>query len=209
VFVGQDPIENPPGWRAPPVANDCAMTAKGFAQALAYAHDRMGGRGIAIATDFGLHPMMLPRFGPGACGAYRMAPDPGVERARFAGQYRTDAQTAAVRYADFADGTRAGGNAPLRPYRLGSRTYSVNTDGLAHYGMLPDVLQDTRNVGLPEDRMAPLFRSAEDYIQMWEKARRVGGAPAGRFTPTPLDCRAVCRGTCPRDPRGGAPVAAR
>jgi microsomal dipeptidase-like Zn-dependent dipeptidase len=70
-----------------------------------------------------------------------------------------------------------GRNAPLRRHLFGDRDFDVNIDGVAHYGMLPDFLQDVANshpspaqVG---QYMAPLFRSAEDYIQMWEKAERV------------------------------------
>jgi hypothetical protein len=40
---------------------------------------------------------------------------------------------------------------------------------MAHYGMLPDLLQDVRNIGLTAQDLAPLFRSAYDYIQMWDK----------------------------------------
>jgi hypothetical protein len=43
---------------------------------------------------------------------------------------------------------------------------------MAHYGMLPDFLQDLRNVGLTAEDLAPLFRSANDYVQMWEKCER-------------------------------------
>jgi hypothetical protein len=38
---------------------------------------------------------------------------------------------------------------------------------MAHYGMLPDFLQDLRNSGLSAKDLAPLFRSAHDYVQMW------------------------------------------
>jgi hypothetical protein len=44
--------------------------------------------------------------------------------------------------------------------------------------MLPDLLQDLRNVGLTAEDLVPLFRSAYDYVQMWEKceqqAHRIG-----------------------------------
>jgi len=38
---------------------------------------------------------------------------------------------------------------------------------MAHYGLLPDFLQDLRNVGLTEADLEPLFRSAEDFVRMW------------------------------------------
>ncbi len=44
---------------------------------------------------------------------------------------------------------------------------------MVHYGMYPDFLQDCKNVGLPVKNFEVLFNSAEDYIQMWEKAERL------------------------------------
>jgi hypothetical protein len=73
----------------------------------------------------------------------------------------------------------SGSNEPLRRHFFGERDFDVNLDGVAHYGMLPDFLQDVANshprpaeVGTYLD---PLFRSAESYISMWEKARRAAG----------------------------------
>ena len=70
---------------------------------------------------------------------------------------------------------RASGNEPLRRYTTGNRDWDFNTDGMAHYGLMPDFLQDLRNVGLSPSSLTPLFRSAEDYIQMWEKTVRSSG----------------------------------
>ena len=52
------------------------------------------------------------------------------------------------------------------------RDFDINIDGMAHYGMLPDLLQDLGNIGLSVDDLAPLFRSAYDYVQMWEKCEQ-------------------------------------
>jgi hypothetical protein len=48
------------------------------------------------------------------------------------------------------------------------RDFDYNLDGLAHYGMLPDMLQDLTNVGLPTSTLTKFFASAERYIQVWE-----------------------------------------
>ena len=61
-----------------------------------------------------------------------------------------------------------GNNPPLVKSKLGSTDFDFNLDGLAHYGLLPDMLQDLRNLGLSEHDLAPLFRGAEDYVRMWE-----------------------------------------
>ena len=52
------------------------------------------------------------------------------------------------------------------------RDFDINLDGMAHYGLLPDMLQDIRNQGLAVDDFAPLFRSAGDYVEVWAKCQR-------------------------------------
>lgn len=62
-----------------------------------------------------------------------------------------------------------GDNPPLaRNFAGPRRDFDINIDGFAHIGLLPDFLQDMRNSGLTPDDLAPLFRSAYDYVQMWQ-----------------------------------------
>lgn len=62
-----------------------------------------------------------------------------------------------------------GNNRPLIRSTAGERRdFDINLDGMAHYGMLPDFLQDICNSGLTPQDLAPLFRSAHDYVQMWK-----------------------------------------
>ncbi len=62
-----------------------------------------------------------------------------------------------------------GDNPPLaRSFAGERRDFDINLDGMAHYGMLPDLLQDIRNSGLTPEDFVPLFRSANDYVEMWE-----------------------------------------
>lgn len=65
-----------------------------------------------------------------------------------------------------------GDNVPLSKCMVGWSEFDINVDGVAHYGLLPDFLQDLRNVGLLCRDLAPLFRSAEDYVAVWEKCER-------------------------------------
>ena len=61
-----------------------------------------------------------------------------------------------------------GNNQPLVRSLAGERRdFDINLDGMAHYGMLPDFLQDICNTGLAPQDLAPLFRSAYDYVEMW------------------------------------------
>jgi microsomal dipeptidase-like Zn-dependent dipeptidase len=68
-----------------------------------------------------------------------------------------------------------GANVPLKRSYVGERDFDINIDGVAHYGMLPDFLQDLKNVGLTEEDLLPFFRSAEEYIRTWEKCERRKG----------------------------------
>jgi hypothetical protein len=56
----------------------------------------------------------------------------------------------------------------------GDRTFDVNTDGVANYGLWPDWIEGLRLAG-HEDRVRALFHSAEDYLQMWERATKHQG----------------------------------
>ncbi|MFC9970163.1 Coagulation factor 5/8 type domain-containing protein [Spirillospora sp. NPDC127200] len=53
----------------------------------------------------------------------------------------------------------------------GSRTWDVNTDGVANYGLVPDWIADMRNISGGEIT-ADMARGAEAYLQMWGRAER-------------------------------------
>jgi hypothetical protein len=74
------------------------------------------------------------------------------------------------------------GQVPLRyPFRLyqcpvafgrqrsGERTYDLNQDGVAHYGLYADLLADMQQQ-TGTRAFVPLYRSAEAYLQMWQRA---------------------------------------
>ena len=52
----------------------------------------------------------------------------------------------------------------------GNRVFDFNTEGMIHVGLLPEYLEDARHDGATEEDMESLFRSAEGYIRMWERA---------------------------------------
>jgi microsomal dipeptidase-like Zn-dependent dipeptidase len=56
--------------------------------------------------------------------------------------------------------------------RLGSRDADFNTEGMAHIGLLPELIEDIRGDGVSDEELAPLFHSAEGYVRMWEKSER-------------------------------------
>ncbi|MDP9182032.1 MAG: outer membrane protein assembly factor BamE, partial [Actinomycetota bacterium] len=69
------------------------------------------------------------------------------------------------------------GGAKVDKLTTGKRTWNVNTDGVAGYGLYPDWVQD---VTVQAGKDAPAFRrdlanGAEAYLQMWERANGITG----------------------------------
>lgn len=54
--------------------------------------------------------------------------------------------------------------------KTGFREFDYNTDGFAHYGMLPDMVRDLQSQGYTRKEIKPLFLGAESYIRTWEQA---------------------------------------
>jgi microsomal dipeptidase-like Zn-dependent dipeptidase len=140
------------------VLNDCPESSKTWAQAYLYSVDRMGGPSAAtvgIGSDQMLNPMIAPRFhlAEGGC----------AQQARPVQYPLTPLMP---------------GAAPMGQSVAGNRTFDFNLEGLAHYGLLPDFIQDLQNIGLTTQDLEPLFRSAEGYIQMWERAVEFAAVPA-------------------------------
>jgi microsomal dipeptidase-like Zn-dependent dipeptidase len=70
---------------------------------------------------------------------------------------------------------------PMRKFRnnyvtTNNRGWDVNIDGMTNEGLLPDVWQDMRNVGVSWEQMGPMFNAANDFLEMWETSCRIGEA---------------------------------
>ncbi len=81
------------------------------------------------------------------------------------------------------------------------RTWSLDEDGSAHYGMMSGLVQEMRLEGTPQD-MQDLFNSAERFIQTWELTlaasaaiNEAGGAvtPEGILRPAPKPVNPLLR----------------
>ena len=79
---------------------------------------------------------------------------------------RADAATRPLRY-PFKS---FDGKVTFAPEQTGSRTFDLNTDGVAHYGLLPDLLADMQRGPGGRQAMSLLFRSAEAYLETWQRA---------------------------------------
>jgi microsomal dipeptidase-like Zn-dependent dipeptidase len=54
--------------------------------------------------------------------------------------------------------------------RTGTRTFDLNTDGVAHYGLVADLLADMQRTTTGRRALAVLFESAEAYLETWQRA---------------------------------------
>ncbi len=66
------------------------------------------------------------------------------------------------------------GKVTLERQKSGSRTFDINTDGVAHYGLYPDWLEDLR-MQAGDEIVKDMANGAEGYLQMWERSM---GVPA-------------------------------
>ncbi|WP_322798409.1 membrane dipeptidase [Thermoflexus sp.] len=91
------------------------------------------------------------------------------------------------------------------PFRLGTKEYRFERDGLAHYGMFPELLQDLWNRGrVGQATVRSLFLSAERVIQAWERSVRAAEEVrrVSRETLITLTPRTV-ENLCPSPATGG------
>ncbi len=146
-------VANPaPTWVTDRVPNDCGRSSKAFAQAYLFAADRMGSDGaVGFGTDFsGFASHLAPRYGPfTACAGEVLGPQGTPWAYPF---------------------PKHGIPGTMGRLVASDKTYDYNFDGLANVGLLPDLIRDLEVIGIGDAALAPLFRSAEAYISMWEKA---------------------------------------
>jgi microsomal dipeptidase-like Zn-dependent dipeptidase len=143
----------------PVIPHTCGNTSNTVVQAYLYAVSKMRGSPVAFGTDFnGFAGLPGPRYGREAC--------PGGRTADSAGQ---------VSYPFTAAATGRSMNRSV----VGQKTFDFNVEGLAHVGMLPDLIADFQAMGLRQADLDPLLNSADGYVTMWEKAWRHAGRSSG------------------------------
>ena len=62
------------------------------------------------------------------------------------------------------------GDVKLDRQRTGTKTFDLNTDGVAHYGLLADLLAQVQREPQGAEAMKLLFGSAEAYLRTWDRA---------------------------------------
>jgi len=153
-IVRQGSIAETGTWTRPAgrtIPHTCSNSSNSFAQAYLYLVDRAPGHPIAIGTDLnGFAGLPGPRFGSERC--------PGNGR-------RKPGQQTGITYPF----TSVSGQ-ELGPSQIGQKRYDMNVDGLAHVGMLPDLIADLSAMGLSSADLQPLVTSAQAWADTWSKA---------------------------------------
>ena len=76
-------------------------------------------------------------------------------------------------------GPQTGVTYPFRAYRgdveftrqqTGTKSYDIAKDGVAHYGLMPDLLAAMQSQPHGRQALGVLFHSAEAYLEMWQRA---------------------------------------
>ncbi|HEV7780468.1 MAG TPA: membrane dipeptidase [Chitinophagaceae bacterium] len=58
---------------------------------------------------------------------------------------------------------------PMTKALMGQKFWDFNTDGMAHYGLLPDYIQSCRNAGMTKEEEDAFFGAANRFANMWDK----------------------------------------
>jgi microsomal dipeptidase-like Zn-dependent dipeptidase len=145
------------------VPHVCGGTTNSFAQAYLYAVNGMAGAPVGIGTDFnGFAGLPGPRYGPDAC------PGGGGSDRQFEANYPFVVPSTG-QLMDMSI--------------LGQKTFDFNVEGLAHVGMLPDLVADLEAQGITGTLLDPLLSSAAGFVALWRKAWSRAGRPIGRPVP--------------------------
>ena len=135
------------------VINNCRYSTTEWSQAYLFGAASMGGP-VSMGSDFnGVAGHVGPRFGSGSCGG-NVTERSAQEKAKNQLRYPFTLE----------------GFGTFDRQVTGQRTFDFNKDGLAHVGLLPDMIADMKQVGVTNAQLQPLFGSAQAYINMWQKA---------------------------------------
>jgi microsomal dipeptidase-like Zn-dependent dipeptidase len=140
------------------IEHTCGNSSETLAQAILYVSSRAPGMPVALATDMNaFFPMPGPRFGSKACPRGKSNRYGVVNQGRVVYPFRALANDMLM------EQSLAVSNDPAV-----TRTFDFNLEGLAHIGMLPDLIEDLRVLGVGSAALDAVMASAEGYIRVWE-----------------------------------------
>jgi microsomal dipeptidase-like Zn-dependent dipeptidase len=153
-IIAQGKLDEINTWTRPDgtsIPHLCGGTANSYVQAYLYAIERMNGGPVGIGTDFnGFAGIPGPTAGPNACPGGKDMSEPPVGSLSYPFTAPSGVQ--------------------LDRCTAGNRTFDINTDGLAHVGMLPDFIAYLAVMGVEDDELQPLLTSADGFVQTWKRA---------------------------------------
>jgi hypothetical protein len=68
--------------------------------------------------------------------------------------------------------TSFGGDIIFEKLKTGEQEFDFNQSGLANIGLYPDLIEEARRSGASEESITSLFKTAEAYIRIWERAEQ-------------------------------------
>lgn len=74
-------------------------------------------------------------------------------------------------------------NTTVHRNKAGTRTFDINTEGMAQYGLLPDYIQDIKIHDKTGRIYESVMNSAEAYLQMWERSTDGKAQATAHFYP--------------------------
>jgi microsomal dipeptidase-like Zn-dependent dipeptidase len=176
----------PPGASIAP--HNCGGTTETFIQAYRYAVSRLQGGervdgskpfpGVGFGSDFnGLASWPAPRFArpslppidyslKSAFVGGDVEPPPG----RCYGRLLPSSEPRVI-YPFESPMTGETIPASVLPWSGRADLYNVGYDGVAHIGMIPDMVEEMRVLGLTDADLEPLWHGAEAYLRTWEAAQ--------------------------------------
>ena len=84
------------------------------------------------------------------------------------------------------------GEVTLDQQQSGDRTYDINVDGVAHYGLYPDWVEDLRMLA-GDEIVDDLGRGAEAYLQTWERTEGIDPVRCGGWKKQKINKRGLGR----------------
>jgi len=68
--------------------------------------------------------------------------------------------------------TSVGGDIVFQKLKTGEQEFDFNQLGLANIGLYPDLIEEARRSGASDESITALFKTAEAYIRIWERAEQ-------------------------------------
>jgi microsomal dipeptidase-like Zn-dependent dipeptidase len=148
----------------PAIPLTCGNSSQNFAQSYLFLLDQTKHSvPIGFGTDFNVAVPPGARFGAAGCKGTPSRDWADVQRLQFA----------KVPY-PFPVAVEGSPSSLHRSQTIDShgsslREFDFNYEGVAHYGMLPDLIEDLKQQGVRPVDLEPLFDSAEGYADLWER----------------------------------------